>query len=287
MFVDYLRITYLIPHRLGNGPVPKGYNLAQNYATRAKVGGEQYIDGCTYQAFHVYPEGLRVILDFGGSVLPVELNDFIRRFKIYEGWTVSRLDLAMNLDSCSPDQVEFGQSVKHQERYETEVVGGEKIKVWTGTEVGTRGKAGSFFRVYDAKKHKKGHAAKISRFGRYDFWRAEYELSREFLRRRGIHKVEQLTIELLMTLWASETYKKGIRDPEVSEYQEVRQEALPDVEQALEQARRFETIEKMVKKLDRLNLRKTQGLLRDVAGNRIREEGGIPDANRVRKWLEE
>jgi len=249
LFIDYLKLTYLIPHDQ-SVPKDKGWILAQEIARKAKIYGEVKIDGNTHQSFSVYPEGYRVVLDWGGSVLPIDITEFLNRFHKYNDWTISRLDIAENIETVAREDIRVGQSKSVVDWFETSQVAGKVLKNWTGTGIGKRGKAGSYFRVYDCRKHKEGRAAKISRFGSFDFWRLEYELGREFLRRKGIDKFKDLNYQLLLDLWASETHKKGLYLDGTSEYLNVNQRDITVVEEELSNYNRFEMISRMVAKID-------------------------------------
>lgn len=264
MFVDYLRLTFLIPHdkseRKGHG-----CTLAESYRTRALQGGELLIDGSHAQSFHDYPRGCLVKLDFSGSSLPIDIGDFFRRFARYNDWTISRIDLADNLPHLNRDMVRTGQSRHVNDWWETT---GDGIRIWTGTGVGKRGRAGSYFRAYDARKHREGIASKISRFGTADFWRIEYELCREFFRRKGFDKFGELNEIVLADLWANESYKKGVFYDETSEYVDIRGENTAVVTARMKQESRVLLIGRMVPKLDALHLEAVRELLDQESASR-------------------
>lgn len=258
MFVDYLRLSYLIPW--GEETHPQ-HHVAALVAQRAKVCGEEKIDGSHRQVVASYPEGLRIVLDWGGSNLPIDLDDFLRRFKAYKTWTISRLDLADNLDHLTRAQVHHGQAKTVNHWNDLQTVGDQVIEVWTGCGIGKRGSAGSYFRAYDARKHKEGHAAKISRFGTYEFWRIEYELSREYFRRRGIGCFGELDAERLGRIWATETNKKGVFYEGTSEYHNLRETPIAVVEEEMAQESRYTLVERMVRKMDCKRLERLLGLV--------------------------
>lgn len=258
MFVDYLRLSYLIPW--GEDSLPR-HHVAASIAARAKVAGEERIDGAHRTTVASYPEGLRVVMDWGGSNIPVDNFDFFRRFRAYKDWTVSRLDLADNVDHLCQEDIRLGQAKTVNHWHEVQVCGDKPCQVWTGCGLGKRGAAGAYFRVYDARKHVDGRAAKVSRFGRYDFWRVEYELSREYFRRRGVEVLGELSPERLERIWATETNKKGVYYEGTSEYHNVRETPLEKVEHDMAQESRYQLIERMVRKLDRARLERLLGLV--------------------------
>lgn len=254
MFIDYLRLSYFLP--LDKEEKRKtGEAVARGIADRIKVCGEVKVDGSHKQQVRHTRLGTWVILDWGGSTLPLDLTEFLKRFRKYAGWKISRLDLAENIEHVTKEMVRPGQAKTIQEFHENiSTPSGNMAKVWTGTSIGRRGRAGSFFRVYDARKHVDGHAAKISRFGHYEFWRVEYELSREYFRRKGIHTVDQLTVELLESMWSSETYKKGVWIDGTSEYQQINLGTIEEVEEDMAHDNRVLMIERMARKLDLVRL---------------------------------
>lgn len=253
MFVDYLRLSYLIPWESNTGD--KGVHVARDLARRYQL-GERKLDRAHRCKVYADLDGTRVVMDWGGSVIPLELTDFCKRFKAYGDWKISRLDLAENIEHLTRTQVRRGQSKVSQDYYHrTPLVGGD-ARVWTGCTVGKRGTGGSYMRVYDARKHKEGQAAKIARFGSCDFWRLEYELGREYFRRKGIHFFKQLNPEVLGRLWDLELYKKGVDYHETGEYRtfyDLREEDA--VCEEIRDANRLKAISRMVRKMQTRNLR--------------------------------
>ena len=263
MFVDYLRLTYLIPRELPEDEkLPPGMAHAERIYAR-HLAGETRIDGCHLFKAHHYPEGLRLIAEFGGSQCgdPMDLGDFFRRFKWWRDWTVGRMDLAENVEHATRAQIRSGQAREWEDRWTVEEVDGSPVRTWTGCMIGKRGTAGSYFRIYDARAHRAGHAAKVARFGTYEFWRVEYELSREFFRRNGYQTLRDFSPEILEMLWQNETYKKGLFINGTSEYHAVNRRDETEVSEEMSQQSRLGTIMQMVNKLDKPHL---QDLLRIV-----------------------
>jgi hypothetical protein len=255
MFADYLRLTYLLPLRVPEDQaVPPGYVHAHRLWEEYTHCGERSLEkelGAHKVAFHNYPEGIRCILDFGGSVLPVDNNDFLRKFRAFKHWTISRLDLATNLErDVLRSELRIGQAVEANHHVDYSRVDGVTVENWHGCTIGVRGRAAAVFRVYDCKKHEEGKAAKISRFGHYDFWRAEYEMSREYFRRKGINTFGQLTPELMELIWSNESYNKGVDTDEAEYCANLIGEPIPKVENDMAQNSRLAQIWKMVEKLD-------------------------------------
>jgi hypothetical protein len=255
MFVDYLALTYKIPlpsEGRRNQAVRKGELLAKEIAHEIRVLGCVRVRGSTHQKIADYPDGTLVKLDFGGSVLPVDLDDFARWAKRWEGWTVSRLDVADNVTHAQRSKVKIGQA-NVVRWYESRSGVDGKVAVFTGCTLGKRGGCGSFYRLYDARKHDEGRTAKIARFGSCDFWRSEFELPREWLRRRGINCPTQLTPAKLMDIWRNECHSKGLQYDETACYVGLRPRDEIEVADELKQDRRLESIERQ---LYGLNLRR-------------------------------
>ena len=276
MFIDYLKLSYLIQDNY-QGSRSKAYWLAVEARTMIKVTGitnntekRPFLPyGCTHvevmeqPGTEDHPGGSLVVLHWGGSVLPTDLNDFCREFKKFKGWTISRLDLADNVNQLSKGEIRHGKTQIVHHWYTTSTTqGGETIEIWTGSGLGKRGSASSYFRCYDARKHEKGIPAKLARFGRYDFWRIEYELGRKYWQRKGIKLLEEiLNPDFLWKLWLQEIRKKGVFYKESIEYESLKAQS-PLVENDIltdrKNYQRRKSILAMLKKLDKTNLEEIQ-----------------------------
>lgn len=250
MFVDYLKLSFWLPHGNPSAGGP-GWKLAADYWHAARVDGCNSVDSCTRQSFRVEPDGLRIVLDWGGSRCPLDLADFLRRFRRYRGWKVSRLDLAENVPHLSRGDLEVGQAKQLRDFYEVEpsLLDGRPVKVWTGSTIGARGGDAAFFRCYDARKHLDGRDAKVAKFGDCDFWRVEYEFSRRAMREQRVDVFGDLTVEVLSRLWASETNRKGVRFEGTSEYSARPMAEILGDEDELRDARRLQLILAMCAKI--------------------------------------
>jgi len=261
MFIDYLRLSYWIP----NAAKPcRGDRHARQIAaeiTEYKHRPDLLWDGTTVphridkahrSACQHEPTGSRVIMEWGGSAIPLHLADFRDRFCDYEGWTVSRIDLADNIPNASRELIYTGQaqSSKHYWLHKS-APNGEPIEIWNGCTIGKRGTQGSYFRVYNAAEEtdKLAVAHKIARFGTTNFWRVEYELCRECLRKMGFDTLIQLDLPTLEAMWNQELHKKGHPVGQTTEYLNVRQRDNDLTTAQLADERRANMIKAMLRKM--------------------------------------
>lgn len=259
MFIDYLKLSYLLP--TNNAERKPGWHLAHQLVTRIREAGEVKVAGETHSSVQFTPDGVRIALDWGGSVLPLDIADTLQAFRRFNDWTVSRIDLAENVDHLARDQVYTGKTQIAVDWWELQHADHGTARNWTGCGIGRRGGGSAYCRIYDARKHKEGHAAKLSRFGTFEFWRVEYELGREYFRRKSIDTFNQITDELLADIWANETHLKGVCFPGTSEYRQTNLAPASTMAAALKDHNRAQQVCQLLAKMDHQGLESVRAYL--------------------------
>jgi len=225
MFCDYLTVSFNIPHDCVDPQTP-GLRVAENIYHRAKINGETEILGATLTKIVPYPKYILIVQQYGAAGIPVDNTDFCRHFgKLYEGWRITRLDLADNIEHVSQDDLYLGSTEVVNHYWVRKPTGdpGEFTEVWNGGQYGRRGSASVFMRVYDAREHTKGIPGKLARFGTSDFWRLEYEFNRRFLKNIA-DTMEELTPDMMAQLWDNALVRKGVLYDHTAEYSKVTKE---------------------------------------------------------------
>lgn len=215
MFVDYLTVTYDLPHDWQKNPTEHDRTALHLYR-RHRAGERDHLQkeyGFTTFKVQEYPDKILLVVQIGGSLMPLDLDDWYRNYcGPWAAWRVSRLDLAENLPTVLPHQIYTGRSRFRQDYSELHEIGDgqEPVKTWTGCTVGRRGTNNVYMRVYDCLAHVAGREAKIVRHGSCDFWRLEYEFPRAYLRRLPQELLHDFTPDVLERLYEAARSSKGV-----------------------------------------------------------------------------
>ena len=206
MFLDYLKFTAFIDEDEINESAPNNYGLRPiDVYHRTRILGEVDIDNCTNCVVHYYPGRVFVKIEFSATKIPVHIQDAIRRFKPYSDWNLSRMDLAENLKHVTKESIHTGKSSIYVDytRMLTnpDAHDGAFVATWNGCTIGARGNnsPSPYCRIYNCRQEReKARIAKMARHGSFEFWRLEYELGRQCLRRFNLETFGDITDAIML-----------------------------------------------------------------------------------------